>query len=153
MDIIIDWIKSGLLFGIFASVIMMLSPNKTYLKHISFIIGLLFVLVMLHPVMELLDIDGSTYLSYIQNYFAIEEENEISPNDLAMYEESLSLELTLMLQREEFAIEEAKVHVDENGNVETIEIIFSGNFENIEKLNLLLVNIFGEETEIEYKMG
>ena len=50
---LLNWVKSGLLFGVMASVILMLCPNKSYMKHIGMVIGLLFILVMLHPLMEL----------------------------------------------------------------------------------------------------
>lgn len=153
MEVVLEWVKSCLLFGIFASVIIMLSPNKTYMKHISLVIGMLFVLVMLHPIMELLELDGSTYLSYLKNYFAVENEAEITDGELVMYEESLSLELTLMLQREGFSVKEAMVTADEDGTVKQVVISFVDQPEQVEKLQILLVAIFGEETEIEYEMG
>ena len=63
MQQIFEWVKSGLLFGIFSSIIILLSPNKSYEKHINLVVGLLFILVMIHPVMAFFNIDGETYYS------------------------------------------------------------------------------------------
>lgn len=68
MEGILDWVRSGLLFGIVSSVILMLCPNKSYAKHIGLVVGLLFILVMLHPVMEWMEIDEQTYVSYIKDF-------------------------------------------------------------------------------------
>ena len=85
MEQILSWVRSGLLFGIVSSVILMLCPNKSYARHIGLVVGLLFILVMIHPVMELLQIDEDTYITYIRDFFAVTEPGMVSEQNLQLY--------------------------------------------------------------------
>ena len=106
MEVILSWVKSGLLFGVFASVILMLSPNKSYMKHIGMVVGLLYILVMLHPLMELFNLDGSTYANYIKNFLMLEtENNQISDSNLQFYEESVETQLMAVLKEYGYPVE------------------------------------------------
>lgn len=150
MEMILSWVKSGLLFGIFASVILMLCPNKSYQKHISMVVGLLFILVMLHPVMELLQVDGSTYFAYIQNFLMLEE-NQMSDSNIELYEEALNIQLSANLQESGYLVKEVKTRVDNEGNVEKVTIVFAGEVTGLETIELYLKNVFGEEVVIQYE--
>ena len=93
MEGILDWVRSGLLFGIVSSVILMLCPNKSYAKHIGLVVGLLFILVMLHPVMEWMEIDEQTYVSYIKDFFAVSSSERISDQSIQLYGESIAIQI------------------------------------------------------------
>ena len=67
MEQILTWVKNGLLFGVISSLILLLSPNKSYEKHMNLVVGLLFILVMIHPIISFFDLDSKTYVSFIQN--------------------------------------------------------------------------------------
>ncbi|MGN0154891.1 MAG: stage III sporulation protein AF [Lachnospiraceae bacterium] len=152
MEWILSWVRSGLLFGIFASVILMLCPNKAYMKHIGMIVGLLFILVMLHPVMELFQIDESTYASYIKNFLIMEtEEDKITEANLDLYEESVSMQLMAALQEAGYPIKQIRVAAKEDGTVDKIELSFSGTVNQLEKIEIYLKNLFGEEVRICYE--
>lgn len=152
MEFILSWVKSGLLFGIFASVILMLSPNKSYMKHIGMVVGLLFILVMLHPLMEFFHLDSSTYASYIKNFLMIEtESDEISDTNLALYEESVNVQLQASLRESGYPVNQISVKAEHTGDVERVTLIFDSEMENIENLELYLKNLFGEDVRICYE--
>ncbi len=151
MEMILSWVKSGLLFGILASVILMLSPNKSYQKHIGMVVGLLFILVMLHPVMEIFQVDGSTYAAYIRNFLMLEtEEDGVSDSNRELYEESLNIQLMANFQESNYPVKEVRTTVDEIGQVQEVAILFDGEARGLEKLELYLKNLFGEEVVITY---
>lgn len=153
MESILVWVKSGLLFGILASVIIMLSPEKAYVKHISMVVGLLFILVMLHPLMELFQIDRETYASYIRNYLSVEtDENGMSKENLEYYEETCGYQLTVSLQGYGYSIERAYVNANEEGEIEKVKLIVGGELRESEKLELYLKNLFGEDVKIRYEV-
>lgn len=151
MEMILSWVKSGLLFGILASVVLMLSPNKSYQKHIGMVVGLLFILVMLHPVMEIFQVDGSTYAAYIRNFLMLEtEEDGVSDSNRELYEESLNIQLMANFQESNYPVKEVRTTVDETGQVQEVAILFDGEARGLEKLELYLKNLFGEEVVITY---
>lgn len=153
MEFILSWVKSGLLFGIFASVILMLSPNKAYMKHIGMVVGLLFIMVMLHPLMELFQIDESTYAEYIRNYLMLETEDErISKENLEFYEESVRIQLTAALQEAGYPVKEIRLRADNAGSIEKVTLVFTSQITEVEKLERYLKNLFGEEVRIGYEM-
>lgn len=152
MTEILSWVKSGLLFGIFSSVIMMLTPNKSYEKHISLIVGLLFVLVMIHPVMSFLNLDGQTYISYIQNFISASEEgDELSEGDRVLYAESLRMQLEAALYEAGYSVRHVEVFVNHAGEVEEVSLSFYSEVEQLEDLERYLKNVFGEACGIVYE--
>jgi len=150
--VLIEWVKSGLLFGVFASVILMLCPNKAYMKHISMVVGLLFILVMLHPVMELCSVDAATYASYIRNFLMLEtEDTEFSRKDKQLYELSLASQLKAYFVERGYPVTEICVKTDQDGSVEEIRLsIGQGTFDlcNIEDY---LHRLLGEDVRITYE--
>lgn len=153
MEAILVWVKSGLLFGILASVILMLSPNKTYEKHISMVVGLLFILVMLHPVMELFHLDRDTYTSYIRNFLMIETgEKGISAENLEYYEETVAYQLEAALRENGYALKKVNVSTREDGEVERVTLVFTGELNDAEKIEIYLKTLFGEGVKINYEM-
>ncbi len=151
MEMILSWVKSGLLFGILASVILMLSPNKSYQKHIGMVVGLLFILVMLHPLMEIFQVDGSTYAAYIRNFLMLEtEEGGVSDSNLKLYEESLNIQLMANFQESNYPVKEVRTTVDEAGQVQEVAILFDGEARGLEKMELYLKNLCGEEVVSTY---
>ncbi len=154
MEAILSWVKSGLIFAVFASVILMLCPSKTYIKHISLVIGLLFILVMLHPIMEFLQLDSVTYLSYIEHFLALEEsEAGVKREHMELYEESIELQLMAELNENGYPIQEVDVFADKEGNVEEVHVTFLAEVTGIENIETYFVDLFGREVSIYYEVG
>jgi len=152
MEQILSWVKSGLLFGIVSSMILLLSPNKSYEKHMSLVVGLLFILVMLHPIMTFFGLDGQTYISYIQNYIgASENGGELSDKEIDLYRDTIELQLDKVLEQAGYKMRYVKPEVDEKGNVYRITISFEGAVDSIETFENYIKNVFGEEVDIVYE--
>ena len=151
MQQIFEWVKSGLLFGIFSSIIILLCPNKSYEKHINLVVGLLFILVMIHPVMTFFNLDGQTYISYIQNYIMASENGEtLTDEEKEMYGRSLSEELKEMINKAGYPISDIEVSVDEKGHVSGVLVFFSGEISNVDAIEEYLKNVFGDDIIISY---
>ena len=144
MEWILSWVRSGLLFGIISSVILMLCPNKSYAKHIGLVVGLLFILVMIHPVMELLQIDEDTYITYIKDFFAVSEPDLMSEQSLHLYEQSIAMQVKAALMESGYAIEEL-------GTVSRVQIVFGDTVGDIGVLEQYFHEIFGQEVVIQYE--
>lgn len=150
--VLIGWVKSGLLFGIFASVILMLCPNKSYMKHISMVVGLLFILVMLHPVMELCSVDATTYASYIRNFLMLEtEDTEFSRENKQLYELSLAAQLEAVFVEKGYPVTGICVETDQNGSVEEIRLSFGQGQFDLRNVENYLHRLLGEDVRITYE--
>ncbi len=154
MNIVMEWVKSGLLFTIIASVIMMLCPNKSYIKHISLVIGLLFILVMIHPVMEFMELDSTTYISYIENFLLLEGTQEkFSDQHLAMYEEAVALQLTAAFNEWGYDVKKTLVKVQDDGSVCEVRVSLINEVKDLEEIEQYLYDLFGKEVRIVYESG
>lgn len=152
MEFVLSWVKSGLLFGILSSVVLMLSPNKSYMKHIGMIVGLLFILVMIHPIMELFHLEGSTYVSYVRNFFMMETENDgVSKADLELYEESVSMQLAAVLKDHAYPVKKVMAKVGDDGKIISVSVVFDSSVIQLESLETYLKSLFGEEVRIRYE--
>lgn len=149
---LIGWVKSGLLFGVFASVILMLCPNKSYVKHIGMVVGLLFILVMLHPLMELFSVDASTYASYIKNFLMLETENtDFSEENRQLYELSLASQLEAVFIEKGYPVTEVCVRTDQSGNVEEVILSFGEGMFELQNVEMYLKRLLGEDVRITYE--
>lgn len=152
MEAILSWVKSGLLFGIFASVILMICPNKSYMKHIGMVVGLLFILVMIHPLMELFQVDSSTYANYIKNFLMVDtDDNKISDSNLELYEQSVKVQLKTVLEENGYSFEEVFVEADGEGRIVEVNFSMGENIGNIEPVEKYLKSLFGEDVKICYE--
>lgn len=151
MEGILSWVKSGLLFGVVSSVILMLCPNKSYAKHIGLVVGLLFILVMVHPVMELLQIDEDTYITYIKDFFAVSEPDLVSEQSLQLYGQSIAMQVKAALAESGYKIEELYVDVEEDGSVSRVRVVFGDTLGDMQIFEQYIHEIFGQEVVIQYE--
>ena len=149
---LLNWVKSGLLFGVMASVILMLCPNKSYMKHIGMVIGLLFILVMLHPLMELLHLDASTYASYIRNFLILETENEgFLEDDRQFYEKTIAAQLEAVFMEKGYQVNYVRIKVEEDGEVREVTLSFGEDVIELSKVEVYLHRMLGEDVRIIYE--
>lgn len=154
MNAILEWVKSGLIFAVFASIILMLSPNKTYMKHISLVVGLLYILVMVHPVMEYFGLDSKTYASYIEHFLMLEEtEDGISEEHMELYLESVKLQVLATLNENGYGVENVYMVADTEGSIEEVHISFIAEVAGIERIEEYLKSLFGQEVKIYYEVS
>ncbi|MGN0438808.1 MAG: stage III sporulation protein AF [Lachnospiraceae bacterium] len=152
MEVINEWVKSGLLFGVIGSVIIMLSPNKTYEKYISFVVGLLFVFVMIHPLMILFSVDSETFLRSVENYLIFQDcSGGLSQNDRCLYEDALGMQIKAVLIDSGCEIQDVVVKMDETGTVYEVDIIVCGKMIALSQIENYLRSLFGEEVVVSYE--
>ena len=152
MELVLSWVKSGLLFGILGSVIIMLVPSKTYIKHIGMVIGLIFILVMLRPVISFLEMDGNMYSSFVKSFLMVEGETEVIPDeDIEMYEDAVNIQLMTVLKEHGYGVKSIKVKACEDGTVENVTVVFEGDVKDLECIELYLKQVLGEEVDICYE--
>lgn len=154
MEGILSWVKSGLLFTILASVVLMLSPNKTYMKHISLVVGLLFILVMIHPVMDFFSLDSKAYVSYLENFLRLEGTQEhMSENQIRLYEESVALQLTASLSESGYIIDQIRIDAELDGSIQEVCLSFTNSIDNLEQVEEYIYRLLGEEVKVVYEFG
>lgn len=152
MEMILNWVKSGLLFGVFASVILMICPNKSYMKHVSMVVGLLFILVMLHPLMELSSVDASVYAGYIRNFLMLENgEVELTENERALYETSLATQLEAVFVGKGYPVERVEIRVRENGDVREVILNMGEEAVALSDIENYVKGLFGGDVRIIYE--
>ena len=152
MEAVLDFVKNGLLFGIFGSVILMLAPNKSYQKHISFVVGLLFVLVMIHPIMTFFSMDEATYRSTFEHFFDMESYggNQYG-KDLELYQKTLQLQLKAVLMDAGYSVKEIGIELDGSGNVYEVCIRFDEATDAAQGIEQYIKKAFGEEVVVRYE--
>lgn len=152
MESVLDFVKNGLLFGIFGSVILMLAPNKSYQKHISFVVGLLFILVMIHPVMTFFSMDEETYRSTFEHFFDMEYYGEKQyGKDMELYQKTLQLQLKAVLMDAGYNLKDIEINIDDSGNVYEVHIRFDEPADDVQGIEQYMKETFGEEVVVCYE--
>ena len=130
---LIDWIKSIIIFVIFASFVRYLLPDGAYLKYIQNTIGLVMILVVINPLMELFDLSES-----LQSYYFDEMSSDGAYAEDDMYLTELMEELVEEYISGSYG-EEADVTVSLNdGDVSSVDIAFpDGGTPDIDMADLI----------------
>lgn len=152
MEQILTWVKNGLLFGVISSLILLLSPNKSYEKHMNLVVGLLFILVMIHPIISFFDLDSKTYVSFIQNYIGASGNGDyLSDKEISLYTDTIGIEILSVLEDAGYSVDEVRPYVDEKGSVYRIVVSVKSDEQSFYALERYIRSVFGEEVEIIYE--
>lgn len=123
-----SWIKSIILFAIFASFVRYLLPDDKYLKYFKNTIGLIMILVVINPITELFNLNDKLQFDYYNECLS---EQVYAQNDT--YYCNLMGQLIEEYIEEQYKIE-AFVNVESReSEVISVDINMSG--ENYEKIN------------------
>ncbi len=124
MDKIFDWIRSIVIYMIMNTIIMNLLGNSSYKKYISVISGMLLVLIVISPLMELLHLDLNLDYYMASNDFAIETsdfENRLRQMEqkqmneiFSEYQEKLKASIKDLLAEEEVVLDEFHLEFDKD---------------------------------------
>lgn len=152
MNTVIGWVKSILLFGIFSSVLLNLSPNKSYEKHISIAVGMIFILLIINPVTKFRINDSDAYMSYIKNYIiADKSRQQISDGARSLYEDSIRIQLEEAFYEAGYPVKRVKVFANDEGEVYKLSISFRGEVSNLAAVEAYVNSIFENGVLIEYE--
>lgn len=85
MDVIYTWIKNIIIYMILNTIIMNLLGNSSYKKYVSIVSGMILVLIVISPLMNVMDLEDNLDYFIQSNEFAVETSNFQS--DLSQMEE------------------------------------------------------------------
>lgn len=94
MDAVLSWMKPIIYFSIFLTVLLQLLPNEKYKKYIRFFAGLLMIVLVLRPVLNLFGTEDLSEKIFSESFYQEQsEEIELDMGDLedaaSAYYESL----------------------------------------------------------------
>lgn len=122
MEQIYDWIKNIVIYMLLNTIIMNLLGNKSYKKYASIISGMILVLIVISPVMQLMQLDDNLdyYLKYNDlNVDTIEFKSKLSAVEeeqraaiLAKYEDKIIGQIKELLQQENIYPENIEIKID-----------------------------------------
>lgn len=140
MDRIYEWIRSIVIYMILNTVIMNLIGKSRYKKYISVISGMILVLIIITPILEIMNIEDTIDLYIASNDSSIETasfkdslrkmENDKIDEIFAQYKENIRKDIELIIQDEELKLADLSMEINQNES--------SPSFGYINKLNVKL---------------
>lgn len=79
MDVIFDWVKPIIYFSIFLTVLLQFLPNEKYKKYIHFFAGLLMIVLVMRPVLNLFGEEDFSKKVFSESFYQ-EQSEEIDLN-------------------------------------------------------------------------
>lgn len=148
----LQWIKGCLLFSIFSSVILMLCPNKSYYKHISLVVGLLFVLVMIRPLANWNGKNISYYTDYVRRVIFSEQMNrDVEKEYMKSYSDYLKKQIERYLKEKDYQIQVRRIGIDENGMLRKLVVHVDLEGKSLADAENALIQIAGQDVDIIYE--
>ena len=74
MEWIYEWVKTISFYYIFASIVMHALPDTKYQQYVRFFLGILLIVVMINPLMELFQLTETLDEQYLQEMLELEWE-------------------------------------------------------------------------------
>ncbi|HHU70884.1 MAG TPA: stage III sporulation protein AF [Clostridiales bacterium] len=138
MDRIYEWIRSIVIYMILNTIIMNLIGKSSYKKYISVISGMILMLIIITPVLEIMNIEDTIDLHIASNNVSMEaanfknslrkmEEKQID-EIFAEYKEKIWKDIETMLQEDELKLADISIEINRDEN--------SPNFGYINKMNI-----------------
>ncbi len=121
MELIFEWVKNLVFFYILMTAVLQLLPKSSYQKYVRFFCGLLLVVLLLSPILELFD-RPDELLGRI-SYQAFKQETDTIRLDAAgveesqrqaykrEYERAVAGDVALLAEGEEFTVAESQVEL------------------------------------------
>lgn len=136
MNEIYLWVKNIVIYMILNTIIMNLLGNSSYKKYVSIVSGMLLVLIVISPLLNILKIDEKLDYFFQSNNFAIETSDfknsllrmEQQQNDaiFSEYKEKMRTQVDKILASENLYVKDFQVTLDTDVN--------SSNFGEIQKM-------------------
>lgn len=74
MDAILDWVKPIIYFSIFITILMQILPGDKYKKYIRFFAGLLMIVLVMNPILNLFRQDDISAQIFSEEFFQDQED-------------------------------------------------------------------------------
>ncbi len=78
MEWIYEWVKTIAFYYIFASIILNALPDTKYQTYVKFFLGMLLIVIMIRPLLELLQLADTLDEQYLQEMLETEWEKNIN---------------------------------------------------------------------------
>lgn len=137
MDRIYEWIRSIVIYMILNNIIMNLIGKSSYKKYVSVISGMVLVLIIITPILEIVNIEDSIDLYIASNDRRMEatsfkdslrkmEENQIN-EIFAQYKESIWKDVEIIVEEEELNLTDLSIDINRDENSPSFGCINSMN--------------------------
>lgn len=152
-DAIYEWMKNLAVFYIFLTAVMNLLPDKRYGEYIKFFMGLLLILLVLAPLLQLLNLKDSVGTLFQQKMLE-EEYLESQWGDLTVREDKTSQQEYLM---EGYTVEtqrNIKSYLEQKG-YEVISVaaqLYQGDKLSVESMDITISGGYDYEKEAALKV-
>lgn len=147
MDRIYEWIRSIVIYMILNNIIMNLIGKSSYKKYVSVISGMVLVLIIITPILEIVNIEDSIDLYIASNDRRMEatsfkdslrkmEENQIN-EIFAQYKESIWKDVEIIVEEEELNLTDLSIDINRDENSPSFGCINSMNIKlkKLEKID------------------
>lgn len=126
MDRIYEWIRSIVIYMILNNIIMNLIGKSSYKKYVSVISGMVLVLIIITPILEIMSIEDTIDLYIASNDSQVEaasfkdslrkmEENQIN-EIFAQYKESIWKDVEAIVEEEELRLIDLSIDINRDQN-------------------------------------
>lgn len=111
------WMKSLVIYLIFAGAVINLSPSGNYKKYIKFFTGIVAIIILMKPISYIFGFDESTIEDSISNIESLSfKEEELDFEEMVdYYDMSLSEGIKIELCHRGFMVEKVSVITDKDG--------------------------------------
>lgn len=112
MQILTEWISNIILFILFAIVIDLLLPSSSFQKYVKMIVGLLLIIIILTPVLDILSLDIDKMAEKI--------EFKTAENDMQIENLTESKKKEIQAGQRAYILEQMAVHLEKQAEEELI---------------------------------
>jgi len=133
MDVIYDWVKNIVIYMILNTIIMNLLGNSSYKKYVSIVSGMILVLIVISPLINVMELDKKFDYLLLSNNFSIETsdfksdlnkmEEQQSDAVFTEYEDRLKTQVMGMLLEEDVYLISFHLTIDEEVKNATFGLI------------------------------
>lgn len=85
---IYEWVKNIVFYQLIVSIIINMIPNDTYQKYIRFFLGMLFLVITIHPIFKMLNLTENIDHRYVQEMWKKELKEKCMEFDMGEWQKS-----------------------------------------------------------------
>jgi len=176
MDVIYAWVKNIVIYMILNTIIMNLLGNSSYKKYVSIVSGMILVLIVISPLINVMELDKKFDYLLLSNNFSIETSDfksdlnkmEEQQSDVVFteYEDRLKTQVTEMLLEEGVYLTSFHLTIDQEvknatfGYILGMDITAGLNKEkvnsdvipSVDEIEINPINIKGQEEKAEINL-
>ncbi len=124
------WMKSLIIYLIFAGAVINMTPAGSYKKYIRFFTGIVAIIILMKPISYIFDFDESKLYGAINQIDGFSNEGDFSDNQVVdYYDLSMSEAIKLELSDRGFLVEQVSVITDKDNKLLSCVVYVSNKSE------------------------